>query len=51
VATRTMPEGPYAEQVIRGYVALTSPWQNNPIGRRFLDVPMPISVRASTSSA
>lgn len=50
VATRTMPEGPYAEQVIRGYVALTSPWQNNPIGRRFLNVPMPISARASNAS-
>jgi hypothetical protein len=51
VAKRTMPEGPYAEQVIRGYVALTSPWQNNPIGRRLLDVPLPISARASTASA
>jgi hypothetical protein len=50
VAKRTMPEGPYAEQVIRGYVALTAPWRNNPIGRRFLDVPMPSSTRASTAS-
>ena len=51
VAKRTMPEGPYAEQVIRGYVALTSPRHNNPLGRRFIDVPMPISALARTSSA
>ena len=51
IAKPTMPEGPYAEQVIRGYVALTSPWQNNPIGRRFLTVPMPISARAGNASA
>lgn len=50
VAKRTMPEGPYAEQVIRGYVALTSTWQNNPIGRRFLDVPMPSSALARNAS-
>jgi hypothetical protein len=36
----TMPLGPYAEQVIRGYVALTAPWHNNVLGRRFADSPI-----------
>lgn len=39
VAEPTMPPGPYAEQVIRGYVALTAPWHNNVLGRRFSDYP------------
>ena len=51
VATQTMPGGPYAEQVIRGYGALTSPWQNNPLGRRFIAVPLPISTLTKTTSA
>ncbi len=39
VTEPTMPSGPYAEQVIRGYVALTAPWHNNVLGRRFVDSP------------
>jgi hypothetical protein len=32
-----MPSGPYAEQVIAGYVALTAPQHNNPRGVRWMD--------------
>lgn len=35
VAAPTMPDPPYAEQVIAGYVTLTEPWHNNPAGVRF----------------
>jgi hypothetical protein len=33
----TMPEGPYAEEVIGGYVALTAPRHNNPKEVRWVD--------------
>jgi hypothetical protein len=46
VAAPTMPDAPYAQQVIAGYVALTAPQHNNPRGVRFADrpelvIPMP----------
>ena len=39
VAEPTMPSGPYAEQVIAGYVMLTAPRHNNPRDVRWLDRP------------
>lgn len=44
VARPTMPSGPYAEQVIRGYVPLTAPQHNNPAGVRFTDRPEPVDL-------
>lgn len=43
VAEPSIPEGPYAEQVILGYVTLTASWHNNLSGRRFVDRAVPIS--------
>jgi hypothetical protein len=40
----TVPPGPYAEQVISGYLPLTSPRHNNPQGTRFIDRPEPIDL-------
>lgn len=37
VAAPTIPSGPYAEQRIAGYVALTAPWHNNPRDVRWVD--------------
>lgn len=37
VAEPTMPSGPYAEQVIAGYVVLTAPQHNNPLDVRWVD--------------
>jgi hypothetical protein len=39
VAVPAVPPGPYAEQVIAGYVALTAPLHNNINGTRFVDRP------------
>lgn len=39
VAEPTMPPGPYAQQVIQGYVILTAPRHNNVLGRNFSDAP------------
>jgi hypothetical protein len=39
VAEPTMPPGPFAQQVIPGYVVLTAPRHNNVLGRRFSDLP------------
>jgi hypothetical protein len=41
VAAPTLPSGPYAEQVIAGYVALTAPRHNNPRDVRWVDHPEP----------
>ncbi len=50
VAEPTMPEGPYAQQVIRPYVALNAPWHNNPIGRRFVGWSMKMLLPAAVDT-
>jgi hypothetical protein len=47
VAEPTMPPGPYAQQVIQGYVVLTAPRHNNVLGRNFSDAPTILSIQQS----
>ncbi len=49
VAESTLPAKPYAEQVIRGYVDMTSSRHNNFSDYRFIHQPAPVDVTPSVS--